>query len=146
VQEYAKARAVLEPHGVTLAEAIQYYEGHVLRYQKAPIISKIVEQMLKEAESNKRRDRTVADIRNRLTNFAVDFGNRKLTDLTVQEIKEWVADEDWAAQTRINYLTTESGFKTFIVPCQSPEVGRLGEGAFDPPSVVAGGQNRDLLR
>jgi hypothetical protein len=88
-----------------LGQVIQYYDSHVLKYRNVPVISKIVEQMLKEAETNKRRDRTVGDIRHRLNNFAEDFGSRRLTELAVQEIKEWVADDDWAPQTRINYLT-----------------------------------------
>lgn len=104
-REYAAAQNVIGPHGVSLSEVVQYYDNHVLKYRNAPVISKIVEQMLREAESNNRRDRTVGDIRHRLNNFATDFGDRRLTDLAVQEVKEWVADDDWAPQTRINYLT-----------------------------------------
>jgi integrase len=149
--EYGNARRILEPHGVSLPEAIKYYESHVLRYKSAPVIAEIVEQMLKEAESNKRRDRTVADIRHRLTNFAVDFGDRKLTDLSVSELKEWVADEDWAPQTRINYLTKISqlfnyGIKhgwaelNLATRIDRPEV-EDGE-----PQIFAVGQAETLLR
>lgn len=103
--EYSRALAVLNPHGVSLAQVVQYYDNHVLKYRNAPVISKIVEQMLREAQTNNRRHRTVSDIRHRLNNFAYDFGDRRLTDLIVPEIKEWVTDDDWAPQTRINYLT-----------------------------------------
>jgi integrase len=101
-----KANAILAPHNVSLEEAAKYYFKHVIAFRNAPTIGKIVEQMVSEAEKNDRRDRTVSDLKDRLTAFAEDFPDRRLSELTVEEIKAWIdEDEEWSARTRINYLT-----------------------------------------
>jgi integrase len=62
--------------------------------------------MIADAEKNDRRDRSVKDLKSRLNIFADGFPDRKLSELTVEEIKAWVdEDEDWSARTRIHYLT-----------------------------------------
>ncbi len=62
--------------------------------------------MIADAKKNDRRDRTVAELESRLTTFAEDFPDRRLSELTVEEIKGWIdQDENWSARTRINYLT-----------------------------------------
>jgi hypothetical protein len=102
----SKASTLLIPHNVSLEEAAKYYLKHVIAYRNAPIISQIVAQMVGEAEKNDRRDRTVGDLKSRLTTFAEGFPDRRLSELTVEEIKAWVdEDEEWSARTRINYLT-----------------------------------------
>ena len=101
-----KAHTLLAAHSVSLQEAAKYYLKHVIAYREAPKISKIVEQMVAEAGKNDRRDRTVGDLKNRLNAFAEDFPDRRLSEVTVEEIRAWIdEDEEWSARTRINYLT-----------------------------------------
>jgi integrase len=112
----AKASALLIPHNVSLEEAAKYYLKHVIAYRDAPIISQIVDQMIAEAQKNDRRDRTVEDLKTRLTRFAEDFPDRRLSELTVEEIKAWVdEDEKWSARTRINFLTKISQLFNFAL-------------------------------
>ena len=92
--------------------------------------------MLAEAEANNRRDRTIGDLRQRLNSFAVDFGDRKLTELEVQELKEWVTDDDWAPRTRINYLTKISQLYNYAIRHGWAEV-NLAE-KIDRPDVEDG--------
>jgi integrase len=102
----AKATALLAPHHVSLEEAAKYFIKHVVAFRTAPKIGEIVDQMITEAERNDRRARTVGDLKSRLTMFAEDFPERRLSELTVEEIKAWMdEDEEWSARTRINYLT-----------------------------------------
>ena len=99
----AKASEILTPHSVSLQEAARYYVRHVIAYRNAPLINKIVEQMLADAEKNDRRDRTVSELKSRLNSFAEGFPNQRLSDLTVEEITAWIdEDEDWSARTRIS--------------------------------------------
>src|ERR1035441_10105544 len=112
----AKASTLLIPHNVSLEEAAKYYLKHVIAYRDAPIISQIVDQMIAEAQKNDRRDRTVEDLKTRLTRFAEDFPDRRLSELTVEEIKAWVdEDEKWSARTRINFLTKISQLFNFAL-------------------------------
>ncbi len=104
-QDAAKAFAILAPHGVSLLKAAEYYSQHVLAYRDSPLVPEIVRRLITDAEKNDRRDRTVAELRSRLTTFAEDFEDRRLSEITVEEIEAWLDEEDWSPRTRINYLT-----------------------------------------
>jgi integrase len=111
-----KAERILKSHGVSLATAAQYYFDHVIAYKNAPVVSEIVEKMVADAENNKRRDRTVTDLKNRLTKFADDFPNARLSEITLEEIKDWLDDwEDWSPRSKINYLTKISQLYNYAI-------------------------------
>jgi integrase len=44
-------------------------------------------------------------LKHRLNTFAADFGESRLSDITLDELKEWVMDDGWEPRTRVNYLT-----------------------------------------
>lgn len=104
-QDAAKAAAILLPAGVSLLQAAEYYQQHVLAYRDAPLVAEIVRRMVEDAERNDRRDRTVSELKSRLDLFTEAFPDRRLSEITVEEIEEWINDEDWSPRTRINYLT-----------------------------------------
>lgn len=87
-EDAIKAESLIKAHGVTLVEAAQYYLDHVIAYRIAPILSKIVDMMVASAKKNNRRERTVVDLKNRLNKFADDFPNTRLSEITVEEIKD----------------------------------------------------------
>ncbi len=111
----SRAYEILKPAGVSLFAAAEYYRDHVLAHQNAPPISEIVAKMVAEAEGNDRRDHTVDELRRRLGSFAHDFSNRKLGDITLVELKDWIADDEWSPRTRINYLTKISQLYNYAV-------------------------------
>ncbi|MDB6021307.1 MAG: hypothetical protein JWQ04_1164, partial [Pedosphaera sp.] len=102
----AKAEKLLKPHGVTLEESAKYYLKHVISFRNAPTVDQIIDKMVAEAEQNNRRDRTVLDLKNRCKVFSEDFPNTRLSEISLDELKEWFAEaDDWAPRTKINYLT-----------------------------------------
>lgn len=103
--EALKAEKILKPYNATLSEAANYYVKHVLAYRNSPLIPDVVRQLLKDAESNQRRDRTIGELKYRLESFAEDFPDQRLCDISADDIREWIDEEDWGARTRINYLT-----------------------------------------
>ena len=103
--EAAKATEILNPHGTSLVEAANYYLKHVIAFRSAPTVSEIVAKMLKDAEANGRRERTIGDLRHRLELFAADFGSAKLSEISLEDIQDWLGEHEWAAQTRINAIT-----------------------------------------
>jgi hypothetical protein len=107
------ASGLLQGRDVSLTGGAEYYLKHAAAYQNAPKIPAIVARMLTEAESNQRRGRTVEDLRARLNTFAEDFKEHRLGNLTVEDIQEWVIDDDWQPRTRINYLTKISQLMNF---------------------------------
>jgi integrase len=103
--EAVKAEKLLKPHGATLLEATNYYLKHVIAFRNSPSISEVVQQLLQDAETNQRRDRTIGELKYRLTAFAEDYPDLRLSDITADDIREWIDEEEWCARTRINYLT-----------------------------------------
>lgn len=104
-QDAAKALETLRSHNVTLRQAAEYYAKHVLAYRNAPLIPEVVARLIADAEKNDRRDRTVEELRSRLTTFSDDFKTRRLSEITGEEIEAWLDEDDWSPRTRINYLT-----------------------------------------
>ena len=111
----SKASALLAPHGVSLVEAARYYIDHVLAYRNAPSLSQIVNNLIDEATRNERRQRTVEDLRYRLDTFAADFPDRKLSDLTVEDLKDWLDEDGWSPRTRINFVTKISQLYNYAI-------------------------------
>ena len=110
-----RATQLLAPHDVTLVEAAHYYLDHVVAFQNAPTLQETVTKLIEEATRNDRRQRTIGDLRYRLETFAADFPERKLGDLTVEDIKDWLDEEDWSPRTRINFLTKISQLYNYSV-------------------------------
>jgi integrase len=111
----AKANKILGPHSITLLEAAKFYQKHVLAYKTAPAVREIVDAYLNDCLNRNLRPRTLDDLRYRLNSFAADFGDSRLSDLTLEEVQEWVEDEEWGMRTRINFLTKISQLYRFAL-------------------------------
>ena len=111
----AKAHQILSPHGVSIFEAARHYDRHVLAYKSAPIIRDIVERHLADAEDRNLRPRAIDDLRHRLNSFAADFGERRLSEIALDELKDWFADDGWMPRTRINFHTKISQLYNYAV-------------------------------
>ena len=119
--EAQKANEKLKPHKATITEAVNYYVDHVLKYRTAPTVTEIVKRLVAEAEGNKRRDRTVKDLRMRLEQFAKTFGDRQLASISREELAEWLNDPSLAARSRINYAVKASQLYNFAIRNQWAE-------------------------
>ena len=111
----SEAITKLEPYGVTIADAVNYYVDHVLKYRNAPCVSDIVKRLVAEAESNKRRAQTVKDLRSRVEPFSKTFGERQLSSITREELANWLNNPKLSARSRINYATKISQLYNFAI-------------------------------
>src|SRR5262249_51571415 len=100
-----KANAILGPHGITLLGVAEYYSEHVLAYKTSPLIKDLVKLYLAEGKQVNNRVRTLSDKKSRLETFAEDFGEKQLFEITVDDLKDWLFDDDWEPRTQINYIT-----------------------------------------
>jgi integrase/recombinase XerD len=112
----AKAHQILAPHNISILEAAKYYQKHVLAYKSAPLVKDIVVDYLRECKNDNLMPRTLLDYENRLETFAADFGESRLSDITLDELKEWINDDAWEPRTRKNYLTVLSQFYNHAMP------------------------------
>jgi integrase len=119
--EAQKAVEKLAPHSASITEAVDFYVEHVLKYRNAPTVAEIVKRLVTEAEGNKRRDRTVKDLRMRLEQFAKTFSDRQLSSITREELAAWLNDPTLSARSRINYATKASQLYNFAIRNQWAE-------------------------
>ena len=119
--EAIRAAKQLAPHKATITEAVNHYVEHVLKYRTAPTVTKIGKLLVTEAEGNKRRDRTVKDLRLRLEQFAKTFGDRQLASITREELAAWLNDPTLGARSRINYAVKASQLYNFAIRNQWAE-------------------------
>jgi integrase len=119
--EAVRAVKKLAPHKASITEAVDFYVDHVLKYRTAPTVAEIVKRLVTEAEGNKRRDRTVRDLRLRLEQFAKTFGDRQLASITREELAAWLNDPTLGARSRINYAVKASQLYNFAIRNQWAE-------------------------
>jgi integrase len=110
-----RAHHILSPHGVTIFEVAKYYQKHVLAYKDAPLIKVIVEKYIEESERNQNRPDTIREKKSRLGAFKEDFGEQRLSDLTLENLEEWVFDDCWSPITQNNFITKISQLYNFAV-------------------------------
>ncbi len=109
----AKANKILSPHGVSILEVAKYYERHVLAFKSAPTVKEIVEKYIENRISKNKRPRTIADLKHRLNTFAADFGDRRISEISSNELEEWVFDDAWAPRTQTHFITKISQLYNF---------------------------------
>src|ERR1043166_1486002 len=114
-EDAIKAMEVVNGNDVTLTDIAEYYKEHVLAYKNAPLIKDLVTLYIAEGEQVNNRERTIGDKKSRLEMFAADFGERRLSDLTVEELKDWFFDDEWEPRTIINYVTKVSQLFNFAL-------------------------------
>lgn len=113
--EVAKSMVKLKPWNATITEAVDYYVEHVLRYRNAPIVADIVQRMLADAKAAGRRNWTIRELRTRLNQFALTFGKRQLSAITLPELEQWLNRLGLSARTRINRATKVSQLFNYAI-------------------------------
>jgi len=117
----ADAVKKLTPFNATIQEAVDHYLEHVLAYRQSPPVAEIVKRLVTEAEGNKRRERTIKDLRLRLEHFAKSFGDRQLASVTREELAAWLNDPTLSPRSRINYSVKVSQLYNFAIRNQWAE-------------------------
>jgi len=119
--EAQKAITKLTPHNASINEAVDYYCEHVLAYRNSPPVAEVVKRLVAEAEGNKRRERTVKDLRLRLEHFAKSYGDRQLAGISREELAAWLNDPTLSPRSRINNSVKVSQLYNFAIRNQWSE-------------------------
>jgi integrase len=86
------ALEILQPFGVSLAQAAKYYARAHENVQESKLVRDAVAELLKAKKQDGLSHRYNKDLRNRLTRFVSSFGERKIAELSVDEIEAWLRD------------------------------------------------------
>ena len=123
VQTRAEAARVIEklkPHNATITEAVDYYLEHYLKFRSAPTVKTVVTEIKAHKHANGRRERTIRQFGFLCERFALNFGDRRLSTITPDEIRVWLTDEKihgikLSPVSRINYLVAIGNIFSFGV-------------------------------
>jgi integrase len=94
----------LAPHGVSLTDVTNYYFTHVIAFGEAKNVSEMVEHLLAELQRAKRSKKTLCELRSFYGRFAEQFGEMKIGDITIDELKEFCLVPGLAAVTHNNHI------------------------------------------
>ncbi len=88
--EALKAAAIIEPFGRSLVEAAQFAAEHWRAASASMKVNEAVDALLAAKERDDRSARYRDDLKGRLAKFAKTFGDRKMSELTSGEIRQWI--------------------------------------------------------
>jgi integrase len=99
-----QARKELAKHGKTIGDAATFFLDHLERIHRCNVS---VADLAKEVLEAKRKDGMsatyIADLKKRLARFCVDFGERKIAGITVEELDNWLRDLECGPKSRANF-------------------------------------------
>lgn len=133
--ETVRCVEMLAPYAASLTEACRYYVDHVLKFRESPTVDEIVQRLIEDKERKKRRERTLQDIKERLGRFAEKFGSRQLSDITQEELEEYLQNPSWGAQSVKHHATKISMLYNFALRRKEPWVSRNLVEFISLPSV-----------
>jgi len=104
LSDFIRARKTLAEYGKTITDATTYYVDYLERVRRCKVT---ISQLSQEVIEAKRRDGMsasyLADLRKRLGHFSVDFGDRPVAGITVEEIDDWLRNLKLSPKSRANY-------------------------------------------
>ncbi len=115
IDEYVACREKLGRVGGTLPDAVDFYVKHRPAEGKSRTVAELVEEFIRDAEENKRRPRTVKDIRLRLAKFSALFGDRQVATITSDDADKWVRQIDAGPLTRLHYRVVAHGLFNYAI-------------------------------
>jgi len=129
-----KAVEMLKPYeGETITKAVDFYIAHSLRFRNAPSAADIIKEFMPEREQLNQRDSNIAELRQRLNVFSRTFGDRKLAEITVEELTAWLRNPAWSARSQIHYRRRVSMLYDFAIKRKWCEVNTAA--LLDNPEV-----------
>jgi integrase len=108
--------AKLSPYHAKLTEAVDYYVQQVLQYRTAPSASEATQRMLEELKTGGRRETAIRTLRGFLGGaFTLQFGERQLSTVALDELKTICLLPDLQPRTRLNRIRMVSQLYNYAV-------------------------------
>jgi len=98
----------LKPFDVTLEQATDYYIAHIAKFRQAPLVRKIADRVVDQADKAGRSPNTVIDLRHRLKSFTAAFGDQQLAEISFEDLEQWASSIKLSPCSRRHTLTKVS--------------------------------------
>jgi integrase len=88
--EYLESVEKLQPFGVTIRDAVNFYLPHLEAINRTCTAAELVDELLKIKEADGASARYLSDLRSRLTQFSDSFDGKSVAEITSPQIDEWL--------------------------------------------------------
>ena len=131
---------LLDPLGVSLREAVDYFIAHARPGGGIRKIRPVVEEFLRAKKDANRRPEYLRVQRYILGKFCESFGEQAANAIHTDDISAWLQAGSWSLRTRANYFSDLSNFFGFAVRkgyCAENPLARLDKPKVDEASAPA---------
>jgi integrase len=102
--EAFRASELLRPHGKTIMDAVRHYLEHLSRTAASvpfsTLASRVREEFVRREKANEVSDRHAKTLRETLNKLEFKFGHRIVSEITKDEVREWLLSLPLATKTR----------------------------------------------
>lgn len=102
-RDAAASADLLEPYGVGILDAVQYYVAYRKQNERSCIVRDLVEFFLLEKHNERASERHLKNSQQQFDKFTLVFGKRTVSTITTEEVKSWLFAQKVADITRENY-------------------------------------------
>jgi integrase len=113
--EAIEAQRLLEPHSISLLEAVRSFVSNLEAVKKSREVTAAVADYIAGAETDGRSTRYIGDLRHRLGRFSKDFAKRPLASVTTTDLENWLRSLGLGAVSRNSYRRRLSSLFTYSV-------------------------------
>ena len=104
MSDFITARKKLAEYGDTISEAVKFRVDYFERIRGSGVtVAQLAEEVLAAKQRDGRAPMYLADLRKRLARFRVDFGNRPIASITIEELDNWLRDLPLSPKSRANF-------------------------------------------
>jgi integrase len=102
--EAFRASELLRPHGKTIMDAVRHYLSHLNQLSVSvpfsTLASKVRTEFVRRQTANEVSDRHAKTLRETLNKLEAKFGNRPVSEIRTEEIRDWLLSLPLAPKTR----------------------------------------------
>ena len=113
--EAARCSSKLAEVGSTLTEATDYFMRHHAALGSAPTVSIMVDRLVDGIKAAGRRERTWRSLKTNLGRFTRHFGQRHLSEITLDELTAYCCPPHLSPQSRLNRIRIVSQLSNFAI-------------------------------
>jgi len=114
--EYLDCAEKLQPFGVTIRDAVNFYLPHLHASNRTCTAAELVDELLKVKEADGASERYLRDLRNRLRKFSESFDGKPVAEITAPQIDEWLRSlSDHETGKRLSPVTRNNFRRVLIV-------------------------------
>ena len=122
--EYLECVEKLQPFGVTIRDAVNFYLPHLHASNRTCTAAELVDELLKVKEADGASERYLSDLRSRLTQFAEAFDGKPVAEMTAPQIDEWLRSLSNKETGKRLSPVTRNNFRRVLITAFSFALGR----------------------